>query len=59
MTYTVIVSVGKKDIVFRHVYEFWIDTKDLILNMGDHHVHFKDYDGLIIKGDGDEREEVV
>lgn len=52
MTYTVIVNAGETEHVFKNVHEFWIDTKDLILNMGDHHVHFKDYDGLIIKRDG-------
>ncbi len=51
MTYTVIVSVGKTDHVFERVHAFWINTKDLIMDMGDHYVHFKDYDGLIIKGD--------
>ena len=51
MTYTVIVSKGKRDHVFRYVRKFWADTKTILLDMGDHHVTVRDYDGLIIKGD--------
>ena len=51
MTYTVIVSKGIIDHVFKHVRRFWADTKMVLLDMGDHHVTINDYDGLIIKGD--------
>ena len=51
MTYTVIVSKGEKDYVFKHVRRFWAETKTLLLDMGDHHITVRDYDGLIIKGD--------
>lgn len=54
MTYTVIVSVDKTDHVFENVRRFWADTKIILLDMGDHHVTVRDYDGLIIKGDDDE-----
>ena len=54
MTYTVIVSVGKTDRVFKDVHEFWIDPTMLVLDMGDHQITVQDYDGLIIKGDDDE-----
>ena len=54
MTYTVIVSKGVIDHIFKHVRRFWADTKTLLLDMGDHHVTVRDYDGLIIKGDSDE-----
>ena len=53
-TYTVIVSKGEKDYVFKAVHEFWIHPTMLILDMGDHQITVQDYDGLIIKGDGDE-----
>jgi len=51
MTYTVIVSKGKLDHVFEGVRRFWADTKTLLLDMGDHHVTVRDYDGLIVRGD--------
>ena len=51
MTYTVIVSKGVIDHVFRNVRRFWADTKTLLLDMGDHHVTIRDYDGLIVKED--------
>ena len=51
MTYTVIVSVGKTDRVFKDVHEFWIDPTMLVLDMGDHQITVQDYDGLIIKRD--------
>lgn len=56
MTYTVIVSKGKKDHVFRQVRRFWAEGLKLIaLDMGDHRITVEDYDGLIVtKGDADE-----
>ena len=48
MKYTIIIDKDGEQLAFEHVRKFWADTKTLLLDMGDHHVHFKDYDGLII-----------
>ena len=53
-TYTAIVSKGEVDHVYKRVHRFWADTKTILLDMGDHHITVRDYDGLIIKGDSDE-----
>lgn len=53
-TYTVIVSKGFRDYTFEQVRRFWAETKIILLDMGDHHVTVRDYDGLIIKGDDNE-----